>query len=78
MPIPDALFTDEIKGAPCYSDYQEHVAKYQQYLDAKHGKVEGGGATESPKATKLTKTNIDKAIKLSGDKAPKLTSTQPP
>ncbi|GKF76055.1 hypothetical protein Tco_0225499, partial [Tanacetum coccineum] len=29
MPIPDALLTDEIKGAPYYGDYQEHVAKYQ-------------------------------------------------
>ncbi|GKD48067.1 hypothetical protein Tco_1277043 [Tanacetum coccineum] len=29
MPIPDALLTDEIKGAPYYNDYQEHVAKYQ-------------------------------------------------
>ncbi|GKB16153.1 hypothetical protein Tco_0850076 [Tanacetum coccineum] len=27
MPIPDALLTDEIKGAPYYGDYQEHVAK---------------------------------------------------
>ncbi|GJW55382.1 retrovirus-related pol polyprotein from transposon TNT 1-94 [Tanacetum coccineum] len=26
MPIPDALLTDEIKGAPYYGDYQEHVA----------------------------------------------------
>nr|GFC61117.1 hypothetical protein [Tanacetum cinerariifolium] len=29
MSIPDALLTDEIKGAPYYSEYQEHVAKYQ-------------------------------------------------
>ncbi|GKD52929.1 hypothetical protein Tco_1286316, partial [Tanacetum coccineum] len=29
MPIPDTLLTDEIKGAPYYEDYQEHVAKYQ-------------------------------------------------
>ncbi|GKF06167.1 hypothetical protein Tco_0036835, partial [Tanacetum coccineum] len=55
MPIPDALLTDEIKGAPYYNDYQEHVSKYQQILDAKHGKVEEGGATESSKATKVTK-----------------------
>ncbi|GJW62935.1 hypothetical protein Tco_0114819 [Tanacetum coccineum] len=27
MPIPDALLTDEIKGAPYYGDYQEHVNK---------------------------------------------------
>nr|GEV62732.1 hypothetical protein [Tanacetum cinerariifolium] len=45
MPIPDALLTDEIKGAPYYGEYQEHVAKYQQYLDAEHGKAEERGAT---------------------------------
>nr|GEU33521.1 hypothetical protein [Tanacetum cinerariifolium] len=39
MPIPNALLTDEIKGAPYYGKYQEHVAKYQQYLDAVHGKA---------------------------------------
>ncbi|GJY78807.1 hypothetical protein Tco_0484608, partial [Tanacetum coccineum] len=38
MPIPDALLTDEIKGTPYYGDYQEHVAKYQQFLDAERGK----------------------------------------
>nr|GEW10695.1 hypothetical protein [Tanacetum cinerariifolium] len=36
MPIPDALLTDEIKGAPYYGEYQEHVAKYQRHLDAEH------------------------------------------
>nr|GEY11528.1 retrovirus-related Pol polyprotein from transposon TNT 1-94 [Tanacetum cinerariifolium] len=40
MPIPDAFLTNEIKGAPYYGEYQEHVAKYQQYLDAVHGKAE--------------------------------------
>ncbi|GJW25992.1 hypothetical protein Tco_0039803, partial [Tanacetum coccineum] len=50
MPIPDALLTDEIKGAPYYSDYQEQVAKYQQILDAERGKAEKGGATKSSKA----------------------------
>nr|GEU82812.1 hypothetical protein [Tanacetum cinerariifolium] len=78
MPIPDALLTDEIKGAPYYSGYQEHVAKYQQYLNAEHGKSEEGGATESPKATKVTKPKAAKATKPVGDKAPKLSSTQPP
>ncbi|GJT14931.1 retrovirus-related pol polyprotein from transposon TNT 1-94 [Tanacetum coccineum] len=39
MPIPDALLTDEIKGAPYYGDYQEHVAKYQQFLDEERGKA---------------------------------------
>ncbi|GKG19487.1 hypothetical protein Tco_0376586, partial [Tanacetum coccineum] len=37
MPILDVLLTDEIKGAPYYGDYQEHVAKYQQFLDAERG-----------------------------------------
>nr|GEY54842.1 hypothetical protein [Tanacetum cinerariifolium] len=55
MLIPDALVIDEIKGAPYYDKYQEHVAKYQQYLDAVHGKAEEGEATESPKATKKQK-----------------------
>ncbi|GJX78176.1 retrovirus-related pol polyprotein from transposon TNT 1-94 [Tanacetum coccineum] len=69
MPIPDALFTNEIKGAPYFSKYLEHVAKYQQYL---------GGATESPKATKVTKPKAAKVTKPAGDKAPKPTSTQTP
>ncbi|GJR82015.1 hypothetical protein Tco_0152800, partial [Tanacetum coccineum] len=37
MPIPDALLTDDIKGAPYYDEYLNHVAKYQQHLDAEHG-----------------------------------------
>ncbi|GJZ23252.1 retrovirus-related pol polyprotein from transposon TNT 1-94, partial [Tanacetum coccineum] len=40
MLIPDAPLTDEIKGAPYYGDYKEHVAKYQQFLDAERGKTE--------------------------------------
>nr|GEV50151.1 retrovirus-related Pol polyprotein from transposon TNT 1-94 [Tanacetum cinerariifolium] len=63
MPIPDALLTDEIKGAPYYGEYQEHVAKYQQYMDAEHGKAEEGSATEFPKATKITKPKAAKATK---------------
>nr|GEV59902.1 hypothetical protein [Tanacetum cinerariifolium] len=54
MLIPDALHTNEIKRAPYYDEYQEHVAKYQQHLDAKHGKAVEGGSTESSKATKKT------------------------
>ncbi|GJT80946.1 hypothetical protein Tco_1055288 [Tanacetum coccineum] len=62
MLIPDAfLTTNEIKGAPYYSDYQEHVAKYQQILDAERGKAEEGGATKSSKATKVTKPKAAKA-----------------
>ncbi|GJX29667.1 hypothetical protein Tco_0237746 [Tanacetum coccineum] len=78
MPIPDALLTDEIKGAPYYGDYQEHVAKYQQFLDAERGKAKGGGATESSYATKVTKPKTAKVTKPVGDKTPKTTSTQPP
>nr|GEU33729.1 putative reverse transcriptase domain-containing protein [Tanacetum cinerariifolium] len=77
MPIPDVLLTDEIKGAPYNGKYQEHVAKYQQYLDAKHGKAEEGGATESPKATKVTKPKAAKATKLASDPKPKPAPTQP-
>ncbi|GKD83922.1 hypothetical protein Tco_1350761 [Tanacetum coccineum] len=78
MPIPDALLTDDIKGAPYYDEYLEHVAKYQQHLDAEHGIENEGGATESPKATKVTKPKAAKVTKLAGDKAPKPTSSQPP
>ncbi|GJW83769.1 retrovirus-related pol polyprotein from transposon TNT 1-94 [Tanacetum coccineum] len=78
MPIPDALLTDDIKGAPYYDEYLEHVAKYQQHLDAEHGMEDEGGATESPKATKVTKPKAAKVTKPAGDKAPKPTSSQPP
>ncbi|GJR07741.1 hypothetical protein Tco_0790393 [Tanacetum coccineum] len=71
MPIPNALLIDEIKGAPYYNDYQEHVAKYQQILDAERGKAEEGGATESSKATKVTKPKVAKVAKPAGDPAPK-------
>nr|GFA79325.1 hypothetical protein [Tanacetum cinerariifolium] len=77
MQIPDALLTNEVKGAPYYGEYQEHIAKYQQYLDAEHGKAKEGGATESPKATKVTKPKAAKATKPAGDKAPKPAPTQP-
>ncbi|GJW97596.1 retrovirus-related pol polyprotein from transposon TNT 1-94 [Tanacetum coccineum] len=66
MQIPDALLTDEIKGAPYYSEYLEHVAKYQQILDAEHGKEEEGGATGSSKATKVTKPKAAKITKPTG------------
>ncbi|GKE43102.1 retrovirus-related pol polyprotein from transposon TNT 1-94 [Tanacetum coccineum] len=78
MPIPDALLTDEIKGAPYYGDYQEHVAKYQHFLDEEHGKAEKGGAIESSEATKVIKPKAAKATKPAGDKAPKPIATQPP
>ncbi|GJT21182.1 retrovirus-related pol polyprotein from transposon TNT 1-94 [Tanacetum coccineum] len=78
MPIPDALLTDDIKGAPYYDEYLEHVAKYQQHLDVEYGMEDEGGATESPKATKVTKPKAAKVTKPAGDKATKLTSSQPP
>ncbi|GKA96392.1 retrovirus-related pol polyprotein from transposon TNT 1-94 [Tanacetum coccineum] len=78
MPIPDALLTDEIKGAPYYGDYHEYVAKYQQFLDAERGKAEEGGAKQSSDATKVTKPKVTKVTKPTGDKAPKPTATQPP
>ncbi|GKC62195.1 hypothetical protein Tco_1089793 [Tanacetum coccineum] len=71
MPIPDALLTDEIKGAPYSNDYQEHVAKYQQILDAERGKAEEEGEIESFKATKVTKPKAAKVTKPAGDPAPK-------
>nr|GEY24643.1 retrovirus-related Pol polyprotein from transposon TNT 1-94 [Tanacetum cinerariifolium] len=66
MPIPDALLTDEIKGASYYGKYQEHVAKYQQHLDAKHGKAAEGGATDSFKATKETPNEPSPAKRSKG------------
>ncbi|GJT26672.1 hypothetical protein Tco_0906947 [Tanacetum coccineum] len=78
MPIPDALLADDIKGAPYYNEYLEHVAKYKKHLDAEHGMEDEGGATESPKATKVTKPKAAKVTKPTGDKAPKPTSSQPP
>ncbi|GJU35171.1 retrovirus-related pol polyprotein from transposon TNT 1-94 [Tanacetum coccineum] len=89
MAIPDALLTDEIKRAPYYSEYLEHVAKYQQYLDEERGKAKERGVTESPKATKVTKPKTAKqtkpstpkeakVIKPANDTAPKHTSSQPP
>nr|GEY32943.1 hypothetical protein [Tanacetum cinerariifolium] len=77
MPIPVALLTDEIKGAPYYGEYQEHVAKYQQYLDAVHVKAEEGEAIESSKATKVIKPKAAKVTKPASDPKPKPVPTQP-
>ncbi|GJY02732.1 retrovirus-related pol polyprotein from transposon TNT 1-94 [Tanacetum coccineum] len=60
MPIPDALLTDDIKGAPYYDEYLEHVAKYQQHLDAEHGMEDEGGATEF-----LNYQDLQRALELS-------------
>nr|GEY08261.1 hypothetical protein [Tanacetum cinerariifolium] len=73
MPIPN-----EIKRAPNYSEYLEHVTKYQQYLNEERGKAEEGGVIESPKAAKVTKPKAAKQTKPSTHKAPKHTSSQPP
>ncbi|GJV83661.1 retrovirus-related pol polyprotein from transposon TNT 1-94 [Tanacetum coccineum] len=69
MPIPDDLLTDEIKGAPYYVDYQEHVAKYQQFLDAECSKAEKGGATEPSEATQLVKETTDEPSPAKRSKA---------
>ncbi|GJY55103.1 copia protein [Tanacetum coccineum] len=89
MPIPDALLTDEIKRAPYYGEYLEHVAKYQQFMNEERSKAGEEGVTESPKYTKVTKPKAAKQTKPSApkaakvtkpadDKAPKQTSSQPP
>ncbi|GJV42478.1 hypothetical protein Tco_1420918 [Tanacetum coccineum] len=89
MSVPDALLTDEIKRAPYYEEYLDHVAKYQQFLNEEHSKAGEEGVTESPKATKVTKPKAAKQTKPSApkaakvtkpadDKAPKQTSSQPP
>ncbi|GJW02014.1 retrovirus-related pol polyprotein from transposon TNT 1-94 [Tanacetum coccineum] len=79
MPIPDAILTDEIKGAPYFSGYIKHVAEYQRYLDEEHNKAEEQEvATESPKVTKVTKPKAAKVTKPAGDKATKPTFTQTP
>nr|GEY86439.1 hypothetical protein [Tanacetum cinerariifolium] len=77
MPILDALLTDEIKGATYYDVYQEHVAKYHQYLDAIHDKAEEGEATESSKATKVTKPKAANVTKPASDPKPKPAPTEP-
>ncbi|GJX16207.1 hypothetical protein Tco_0217039 [Tanacetum coccineum] len=65
MSVPDAILIDEIKGAPYYGYYQEHVAKYQQFFDAERGKADEGRATESSDATKVTKPKATKVTKPS-------------
>ncbi|GJY00934.1 retrovirus-related pol polyprotein from transposon TNT 1-94 [Tanacetum coccineum] len=62
---------------PYFSGYLEHVVEYQCYRDEEHDKVEEEEvATESPKATKVTKPKAAKVTKPVGDKATKPTSTQ--
>ncbi|GJX54462.1 hypothetical protein Tco_0282831 [Tanacetum coccineum] len=75
MPIPDALLTDAIKGAPYYGGYLAHVAEYQQYLDGEHGMVEEEAVPESlaPEATKVTIPKAAMQTKPSTPKATKVT-----
>ncbi|GJY61869.1 hypothetical protein Tco_0462526, partial [Tanacetum coccineum] len=69
MPIPDALLTDEIKGAPYYNDYQEHAAKVTKPAGDKAPKPT---ATQPPKAkpapTQPSKAVSEKKQKLLVDK----------
>nr|GEW72952.1 hypothetical protein [Tanacetum cinerariifolium] len=69
--------TTHPKRAPYYCEHQEHVAKYQQYLDVVHDKAEEGEATVSPKATKVTKPTAAKVTKPASDPKPKPAPTQP-
>ncbi|GJY94220.1 hypothetical protein Tco_0510581 [Tanacetum coccineum] len=55
MPIPDALLTDEIKGAPYYNDYQEHVTKPV--------------GDPAPKKRKLVKETLDDPLPAKRSKA---------
>nr|GEY91142.1 hypothetical protein [Tanacetum cinerariifolium] len=75
MPIPDALLTDEIKGAPYYSEYQEHVAKYQQHLDAEHGKAAEGGATKLVRKIRKPMSSLKLVDKPSAEDVPVEEST---
>nr|GEV07142.1 hypothetical protein [Tanacetum cinerariifolium] len=73
-------------GSPLHYSHDENVLNTLRFVgkdgmemfDAEHGKADEGGATESPKATKVTKPKADKATNPVDDKAPMLTSTQPP
>ncbi|GKD21894.1 hypothetical protein Tco_1223597, partial [Tanacetum coccineum] len=78
MPIPDALLTDEIKSAPYYSRYVEHVVEYQRCLDDENDKAEEEDVTESPKSAKATKSKTAKQTKPSTPKASKLTKPPKP
>nr|GEU75221.1 retrovirus-related Pol polyprotein from transposon TNT 1-94 [Tanacetum cinerariifolium] len=49
----DESILNTLRYARKDGEYKEHVAKYQQHLDAEHGKAEEGGAIKSSKATKL-------------------------
>ncbi|GJR77007.1 hypothetical protein Tco_0089372, partial [Tanacetum coccineum] len=57
MPIPNALFTNEIRSAPYYSEYLEQVAAYQRYLAEEHKATKTAKQTKpsAPKATKPPK-----------------------
>ncbi|GJU73212.1 retrovirus-related pol polyprotein from transposon TNT 1-94 [Tanacetum coccineum] len=63
MPIPDALLIDEIKGAPYYSDYQEHVSKNQQILDAPKKRKLVKETSDDPLPAKRSKDGVGKRHK---------------
>ncbi|GKA08523.1 retrovirus-related pol polyprotein from transposon TNT 1-94 [Tanacetum coccineum] len=83
MPIPNALLTDEIKGAPYYGDYQEHVAKYQQFLDEEpKATIPVGDKAPKPTATQPPKpkpapTQPSKAVSEKKRKLVKETPDEP-
>nr|GEW28380.1 putative mitochondrial protein [Tanacetum cinerariifolium] len=66
-------------GPPLYYSHDENLLNTLRFV-GKDGReiFEEGGATESLKAIKGTKTKAAKATKPVGDKASMLTSTQPP
>nr|GEV77129.1 integrase, catalytic region, zinc finger, CCHC-type, peptidase aspartic, catalytic [Tanacetum cinerariifolium] len=73
-------------GSPLYYSYDEshlNTLRYtgkdgREIFDAEHGKPAEGGATESSKATKVTKPKEVKATKPASDPKPKPAPTQPP
>nr|GEU32625.1 retrovirus-related Pol polyprotein from transposon TNT 1-94 [Tanacetum cinerariifolium] len=73
-------------GLTLHYSYDESILNTLRYVgkdgreifDAKHGKAAEGGATESSKATKVTKPKAAKATKPASDPKPKPAPTQPP
>nr|GEU36934.1 integrase, catalytic region, zinc finger, CCHC-type, peptidase aspartic, catalytic [Tanacetum cinerariifolium] len=66
-------------SSPLYYSHEEYVLNTLSFVGKDGSEIfEEGGATESPKSTKVTKPKAAKATKPACDKAPKITSTQPP
>ncbi|GJU61288.1 retrovirus-related pol polyprotein from transposon TNT 1-94 [Tanacetum coccineum] len=70
---PKDWFASSLLTRRKHYEHSQHVAKYQQFLDAERGKAKEGGATESFDATKVTKP---KAAKVS-EKKQKLVKETP-